>query len=77
MLLIVILNAVLAIGIVGVIVALHTKAIITDHLHHGGRHVSLRTFGERRVRPARRMPEYWPARPSATAQRRQVATASR
>lgn len=77
MLLIVILNAVLAIGIVAVITALHTKAIIADHLHHGGHRVSLRKWGERRVRPAHAMPEYWPARRPVAAQRRQVATVTR
>jgi hypothetical protein len=76
MLLIVILNAVLAVGIVAVIAALHTKAIIADHLHHGGKRVSLRAWGERTVRPARATPEYWPARrPAAAAPHRQVAAA--
>jgi hypothetical protein len=77
MLLIVILNAALAIGIVGVIAALHAKAIIADHLHHGGQPVRLRAWGERTVRPARRNPEYWPTRRPVPAQRRQVAAASR
>ncbi len=77
MLLIVILNAVLAIGIVSAIALLHTKAIIADHLHHGGRKVSLRTWGERKVRPAGRMPEYWPARRPVAAQRRPVTAAGR
>jgi hypothetical protein len=77
MLLIVILNAVLAIGIVAVITVLHTKAIIAEHLHHGGHGVSLRAWGERRVRPARAMPEYWPARRPVAPRRRPLATVSR
>lgn len=36
MMLIVILNAALAIGIVGVIAALHSHAIVRDHRHHHG-----------------------------------------
>ncbi len=36
MTLIVILNAVLALGIVGVIVALHARAIVVDHRRHEG-----------------------------------------
>jgi sugar phosphate permease len=36
MTLIVILNAALAAGIVGVIVALHVRAIVTDHRQHRG-----------------------------------------
>ena len=36
MMLIVILNGALAIAIVGVIVALHSHAIVRDHRHHNG-----------------------------------------
>lgn len=67
MLLIVILNAALAIAIVGVIAALHSKAIITDHLRHGGERSTLWAFGDSTVRPAR-SPQYWPARRPVTAQ---------
>ena len=76
MLLIVILNAVLAIGIVGVIAALHAKAIVADHLQHGGERSTVWALGNRTVRPAR-TPEYWPARRPAPARPRQVAAAGR
>jgi hypothetical protein len=79
MLLIVIFNAVLAIGIVSVIAALHAKAIVADHLHHGGERSAVWTVGNRTVRPAR-TPQYWPARRPAAAHtgaRRRVATAAR
>jgi hypothetical protein len=76
MLLIVILNAVLAIAIVGVIAALHAKAIVADHLHHGGERSTLWTIGHHTVRPAR-TPQYWPARRPAAAPRRRVAAVSR
>jgi hypothetical protein len=60
MLLIVILNAVLAVLIVSVLVALHTRAILTEHAQH--RHLTAR---DRRHRA--HWPEYWPARRPATA----------
>ena len=59
MLFVVIFNAVLAVMIVSVIVALHTKAILADRVHHH----RLRFVRERRRRP--RTPQYWPERRSA------------
>ncbi len=56
MLLVVILNAVLAVMIVSVIVALHTKAIVADQVQHR----RLQFVLDRRRRP--RTPQYWPAR---------------
>jgi len=76
MLLIVILNSVLVIGVVGVIAALHAKAIVADHLHHGGERSRLWAFGDATVRPAR-TPQYWPARRPAAAPRRPAAAVGR
>jgi len=59
MLLVVILNAVLAVLIVSAIAALHTRAILTDQWRPVAR--------ERRRRP--RTPVYWPARRPARATR--------
>lgn len=55
MLLVVLLNGVLAVMIVSAVVALHTRAILTDRWH--------RVPCERRAR--HRTPAYWPARQSA------------
>ena len=72
MLLIVILNVLLAVMIVSVIVALHTKAIRADLQHE--RRLSAAQPRPRTVTPT---PEYWSAyRPTARATRRQVPAAS-
>lgn len=60
MLLIVILNAVLAVLIVSVMVALHTRAILTEHADR-------RQLVARERRHRAHWPEYWPARHPATA----------
>jgi hypothetical protein len=57
MTLIVILNAVLAIGIVGVMVALHSRAILLDHRQHHGS-AKLWSWRTRTRRPATDTPHY-------------------
>lgn len=80
MTLIVILNSVLALMIVGVIVGLHARAIVKDHLHHGGHPSTLWAVTERPIASAPTTPEYWPARrPTRVARpgRRQALSAAR
>jgi hypothetical protein len=71
MLLIVILNAVLAVTILTVIVTLHARAIHADRQEHGGLFTA-----QRRVRAAHRAtraPDYRPAHRAPRATRRSVA----
>ena len=70
MLLIVILNAVLAVMVVSVILGLQAKAILTDHAHNE------RLFGGQRRRRAR-APELMPAhRPAPARTARQAITSA-
>lgn len=77
MTLIVILNAVLAILIVAVIVALHSRAIVTDARAAAGA-ASPGPGLERAGRPAAHSPDYWPVhhRRARAARRRQEAIAA-
>lgn len=69
MTLIVILNAALGLAILGVMVALHAKAIVADHRQHNG---SARLWAWRPVspRPAGRVPSPAGARDRALQRRR-------